>query len=108
MLESEITRQIHALLKRRGAWYMKIVAHPRQKTGVPDTLACYRGLFVAIESKQPGCYPSKIQRAVLEDVVNAGGIATVARSVEDVMVLLDAVDAVMNTAKRLDTPRPVT
>lgn len=40
--------------------------------------------FLAIEVKRPGTYPTPAQAAFLETVKAAGGIAIVARSVEDV------------------------
>lgn len=44
---------------------------------------------MAIEVKVPKKYPSKDQKSFLQDVADAGGIAIVARSVEDVKKALE-------------------
>lgn len=52
--------------------------------GVSDILAFKNGLFAAIEVKVPGNYPTQNQKDFLAKVEQNGGIAFVARSVEDV------------------------
>lgn len=43
------------------------------------------GRFIAVEVKRPGTAPTPEQMIFLENVANRGGIAFVARSVEDVI-----------------------
>ena len=67
--------KIKAVLKRRGAWYIKywgggIYTRP----GVPDLLACYRGHFIAIEMKGECGKISDLQRAEMAKIESAGGI----------------------------------
>lgn len=62
---------------------------PYRRKGVSDLLGIYRGRFMAIEVKVPKKYPSKDQKSFLQDVADAGGIAIVARSVEDVKKALE-------------------
>jgi len=53
--------------------------------GSADILACIGGHFVAIEVKKPsGSVVSLHQYKFLEEIRNAGGIAFIARSVDDV------------------------
>lgn len=52
--------------------------------GTSDILCCYRGLFVAIETKIGSNTPTPAQEAFLADVRRAGGVAIVAYSIEDV------------------------
>lgn len=47
------------------------------------------GRFLAIEVKRPGKNPTKEQRDFLDAVTLAGGIAGVARSVEDAMEIIN-------------------
>jgi hypothetical protein len=60
--------------------------------GVSDILACYRGRFVAVEVKAPGKggNVSDAQRAFLEAVKRAGGVAIVA---DDVAAVADCLAA---------------
>lgn len=51
--------------------------------GVSDILGIYKGRFLAIEVKQFGKYASKEQKEFIKNVNDAGGIAFVARSIDD-------------------------
>ena len=79
--ERDLTRQVRDLLHLLGAWEIKYLGGRR---GVPDVLACFRGRFVAIEVKAPKGRLSVAQEAELEAIREAGGIAIVARELEDV------------------------
>ena len=53
--------------------------------GSADILACLGGWFIAIEVKKPtGSVVSIHQYKFLEEIRNAGGVAFIARSVDDV------------------------
>lgn len=52
--------------------------------GVSDLNICWRGKFVAIEIKVEGRQPTAMQERYINRVNAAGGLAFVARSVEDV------------------------
>lgn len=47
-------------------------------SGTPDKLLCINGKFVALELKDKGKKPSKIQKYNLDGVVEAGGVSIVA------------------------------
>jgi hypothetical protein len=55
------------------------------ETGVSDILGCYRGKLLCIEVKREGGRLSPYQETFLGAVRAEGGIAIVARSVEDVI-----------------------
>lgn len=57
---------------------------PYRIKGVADILGIWKGKFLAIEVKAPRGYPSKEQKAFLEKVRAEGGIAFIARSIDDV------------------------
>lgn len=72
------------------------------EAGVSDLLICLHGVFLAVEVKAPEAYggseerartegPTLKQRAFLQRIEKAGGIATVAVSVEEFMAVLDRV-----------------
>lgn len=99
--EKGIEDAIRAYLRALGAFEMKVwtggialhdgrVARNNNK-GAADILACYRGRFLAIEVKSKTGRVSPEQVAFLSEVKRAGGIALVARSVEDVRAALENV-----------------
>lgn len=47
-----------------------------------------RAVFVAIEVKKPGEGPTEDQQTFIDNVIRMGGIAGVARSVEDALAIL--------------------
>lgn len=57
---------------------------PYRVKGVADILGIYKGKFLAIEVKAPKSYPTQEQKAFIEKVKSEGGIAFIARSIEDV------------------------
>ena len=52
--------------------------------GISDILGIYQTKLVAIEVKRPKCYPTKEQKIFLNTINEQGGIAFVARGIEDV------------------------
>ncbi len=85
--ELVIRRAIVRALRERGCWV--VVTTGVSLVGCPDLLVCTpEGKFLAPEVKVPGRYPKPIQRKVMRDIRNAGGIAVVVRSVDDALALL--------------------
>lgn len=87
--EAKIVRKIHDYLTRQRrdgvpCWWIKTHGSAYQKRGVPDILLCWRGRFVGIEVKQSGQSPTRIQAHTMRMIREAGGLAFVARSVDDV------------------------
>jgi hypothetical protein len=102
--EKAIERAILDMLSMMGAWVFKVHGHLGQRPGVPDILACLNGQFIAIEVKAPegevvhygrdgkprvrrlkGGELTELQRIEIQRIQSAGGIAFVARSLEDVV-----------------------
>ncbi len=79
--EQVIQTRILRELKRREFYAVKIITANRN--GVPDILACIDGMFVGIEVKAPGGRVSKLQDAHQQWIKDAGGIAVVVRSWEE-------------------------
>ena len=85
MLEKDIVNAILKVLRIRGYWAEKIHGGPYQRMGTPDIIACSpQGQFIGIEVKRPGKEPTPVQLRVIAEIREAGGIAFVATSVEDV------------------------
>jgi len=83
--EGEITRAIRAMLKRLGIFHFKYWGGPMSAPGIADILGCHKGRFFAIEVKANNRKPTDSQSKFLRNIREAGGIAFVARSVEDVV-----------------------
>lgn len=93
--ESTIVGAIIRELKARGAWYVKFHGHRAGRAGVPDILACYRGLFIAFEVKQPTGRQTRLQVLEEERIRAAGGVSVVVTSRVEAAARLDEVDSML-------------
>ncbi len=67
-----------AMLKKTG-----------MKAGVPDILIVWRGRPVFLEIKTRGVYLSAVQKEIHTEIVLAGGVVTVIRSLEELVDFLE-------------------
>lgn len=65
--------EIKKYLDRIGAWFLLPYMAGFGKSGVPDIVACLRGVFWAIEVKREGKGPTKLQEDRRRAIVEAGG-----------------------------------
>lgn len=84
MKEKQIENQIKKYLKSIGAYVVKYFGCTYTQAGVPDLLVCYKGRFIAIEVKTDSNKTSSLQDINIQQIKEAGGIAFVARSLEEV------------------------
>lgn len=63
------------LRKKRNGWYVKIWGGGFQRVGIPDILACIKGVFVAVELKSPRGKPSALQTLNIDNIRESGGMA---------------------------------
>jgi Holliday junction resolvase len=73
--ESKVKAKCVAQLKALGAVYFYPVTGGYGTNGVSDIVACYEGLYVAIECKAGKNKLSELQKVFLEKVEAAGGLA---------------------------------
>ncbi len=104
--EKQIENHILAWLKFKGIFTFKIKSmgtfdeklgrfrapSPWYRKGVADILGIYKGKFIAIEVKSAKGRLSPFQEIFLKDVTNEGGIAILARSVEDLEAQMKIID----------------
>ncbi len=95
MAEAAIVKTIQKTLTDRGAWHFKTHGGGLTRSGIPDIAASYKGRFLALEVKQPGNYPTRLQKHELDRAHRAGAIAAVVRSRDDVDHLLNQIDREM-------------
>ena len=72
-VKSLVTRQ----LKELGAYYFYPATGGFGRSGVPDIVGCFNGLFFAIECKAGSNKPTTLHQKNLDQIVQAGGLAWV-------------------------------
>lgn len=87
--ETRLSRTIMAALRQRGAFVFKIWGNEKMMSGLPDIIGCYRGRFIAVESKMPGNTTSTRQKYVIAKLREAGARVVVAQSVAEALQVLD-------------------
>lgn len=86
MLERVIQNKIITYLKK-VSYVIKVTQ--ASENGVSDVIICYKGLFIAFELKRKGKKATPLQARNLRQIITNGGLASVARSVEDVKKVLE-------------------
>ena len=87
--EKEITHQIRSLLKTYRIFHWKVWQGLGSTPGVPDIVGIYNGRFLAIEVKTERGKLSPHQEKFIAAINANGGLAFVARSVDDVIENLE-------------------
>ena len=62
------------------------------KSGIPDIISCYKGLFIGIECKIGKNKMSKLQEEHRDQILAAGGIHILAYNIEDVKKIIEKID----------------
>jgi hypothetical protein len=85
MNESEIVKCIKAYLKTvDNCFFWKEHGGQYGQGGLPDIIACIGGRFAAFEVKTDKGKTTALQEITLRKIREAGGVAELVRSVEDV------------------------
>ncbi len=84
--EGKVKKQVKEYLKSIGAWYYMPVSNGMGRVGCPDILVCYKGLFMAFETKAPGKIRNVTanQQREIDDILRVNGLARVVDDVEQV------------------------
>ena len=82
--EHALTLGIRQLLNMHRIWHFKHWGGPMGEKGVSDIIGCKDGRMFAIEIKTQAGRVTPYQQRFLDRVNAAGGLAFVARSIEDV------------------------
>lgn len=95
MTERKLQADVIACLKllaKRGEpiWWLKIHGGPMQRAGIPDIVVVYRGRHYWIELKAPGETPTALQEHTMRRIVQAGGKAAVATTVDEFFTIIEA------------------
>ena len=84
--EGKVKKAVKDYLKEIGAWYYMPVTNGMGRVGCPDILVCYKGLFMAFETKAPGKIKNVTpnQEREIGDIQRANGLALVVDDVQQV------------------------
>jgi len=96
--EKDLTKSIRQLLKTLGVFHWKAWQGMGSTPGVPDIVGICPGTgrFLGIEVKRPRSKLSPHQERFINAINNAGGLAFVAYSVDDVIRGLNLQDRFLN------------
>ena len=90
--EGKVKAAVKKLLKERGIWHYMPVQNGMGVVGIPDFICCWKGAFLAIETKAPGrranLTPNQERR--IAEIHKAGGAALVVDDVAQLREFLDA------------------
>ena len=75
--EAKVKKRVVNVLKENGAYYFFPATGGYGRSGVPDVVGCYRGVFFAIECKAGANKTTALQDRELEKIRKAGGVAIV-------------------------------
>ncbi len=91
LTEKEITYQIRSVLKAFGIFHWKVMQGLGCVPGIPDILGIQKGTgkLIAIEVKTAKGKTTRFQDNFINWINEAGGIAFVARSADDVIEKLN-------------------
>tara|TARA_R110000796_G_scaffold101726_3_gene210478 strand:- start:61 stop:360 length:300 start_codon:yes stop_codon:yes gene_type:complete len=75
--ESRVKRVVVNQLKQLKAYYFFPATGGYGRSGVPDIIGCWKGMFFGIECKAGKNKPTALQEKNLRDISDAGGLALV-------------------------------
>ena len=92
--EAKVKKKVVDVIKKYGAYYFFPATGGYGRSGVPDVVCCYRGMFVAIECKAGSNKPTPLQEAEMQKIRQAQGFVLVVNetNIEDVAVVFDRID----------------
>jgi len=88
--EAKVKKKVVDVIKKYGAYYFFPATGGYGRSGVPDIVCCYRGVFIAIECKAGNNKPTPLQEAEMDKIKKAQGFVLVVNetNIADVEVLL--------------------
>jgi Holliday junction resolvase len=88
--EAKVKKKVVDVLKKNGAYYFFPATGGYGRSGVPDIVSCYRGVFIAIECKAGSNKPTALQEAEMRKIREANGFTLVVNedNINDVVTLL--------------------
>ncbi len=95
--EKKVKDQVTKLLNAKNAYWFYPVMGGYGSSGIPDIVACYRGVFIGIECKAGNNTPTALQMKNLNQISQAGGFSAVINETN--------IDELQNIFERIDQSR---
>lgn len=95
--EKKVKDQVTKLLSEKNAYWFYPVMGGYGSSGIPDIVACYRGMFIGIECKAGNNTPTALQMKNLNQIAHAGGYSAVINETN--------LDELQNIFSRIDAER---
>ncbi len=89
--EGKVKEAVRKFLRARGVWFYQPVQNGMGQVGIPAFVCCYKGIFIAIETKAPGKMHTVTanQQRVLDQIRDHKGLALVVDSVDSLAPVFD-------------------
>jgi hypothetical protein len=90
--EGKVKEAVKRALKARGVWFFMPMQNGFGVVGIPDFICCFKGRFLAVETKAPGKRNTTTanQDRKLQEIKDHNGLSIV---VDDVQQLIDFLEA---------------
>ena len=75
--EGKVKKRAKELLDKMGAYYFMPATGGFGRSGVPDIVGCFNGVFFAVECKSGKNIPTALQEREMQNIKRAGGKAWV-------------------------------
>jgi Holliday junction resolvase len=75
--EGKVKKQVKKILDDLGCYHFSPATGGYGASGVPDIIACYKGMFIGIECKAGKNEPTMLQKHNMDLIRKAGGYTTV-------------------------------
>jgi len=92
--EGKVKKAVREFLRAKDVWFYQPVQNGMGQVGIPDFVCCYRGTFIAIETKAPGKLSGVTpnQQRVIDAIKAHGGLAVVVDSVDSLTPVFDILE----------------
>jgi hypothetical protein len=96
--EAKVKKAVKKILDARGAYYFMPATGGYGRSGVPDIIGCYKGMFFGIECKAGTNMPTALQLRELDKIQMHGGYISIVNEINliQVEVMLDCIEAEWN------------
>ncbi len=103
--EGKVKAAIKKMFTDHGVWYCMPMGQAFGRRGVPDFIACVRGVFLAVEAKAKGGKPSKLQLLEMQKILDIGGIALIIYP-DNIQYLEDVLWMIETSGEESSTSQP--
>jgi hypothetical protein len=92
--EAKVKKKVVDVVKKNSAYYFFPATGGYGRSGVPDVVCCYRGIFIGIECKAGTNKPTGLQELEMAKIRNAGGFTLVVNedNIDGVQTMFDAIE----------------